>query len=149
MTDTRTPEQRRRIMQAVKTKDTGPEKLVRQLLFRAGYRYRLHRKSLPGHPDIVFPNSKKAIFVNGCFWHSHGCPKGKAPKSRLDYWGPKLKANRERDAANMLQLETLGWSVLTVWQCETTITKSLATKLFRFMEGRGDGKERSGLKTQL
>lgn len=136
MADTRTPEQRRRIMQAVGTKDTGPERVVRRLLYANRFRYRLHAKTLPGRPDIVFPGRKKAIFVHGCFWHSHGCEKGQPPKSRLDYWGPKLKDNRDRDSRNKTQLEALGWSVLTVWQCETRDPESLAARLIAFLGGR-------------
>lgn len=135
MADTRTPEQRRRIMQAVKTRDTGPELAVRRILFRLGYRYRLSAKELPGRPDIVFPGRKRAIFVHGCFWHGHGCAKGHAPKSRLDYWAPKLQANRARDAAQLHELEKLGWSVLTIWQCETRDQEALAANLKRFLGG--------------
>src|ERR1035438_3891223 len=111
MADTRTPEQRRRIMQSVGTRDTGPELKVRRLLFSLGYRYRLNAKKLPGRPDIVFPGRMKAIFVHGCFWHGHGCRKGRAPKSRIEYWKPKLKNNRRRDLAQSRALKTLGWSV--------------------------------------
>jgi len=136
MTDTRTPEQRRRIMQSVKTRDTGPELIVRRVLFSLGYRYRLNAKKLPGKPDITFPGRRKAIFVHGCFWHAHGCSKGKAPKSRLEYWGPKLKVNKERDAAQALELQSLGWRVLTVWQCETNNVKALRSKLVSFVEDR-------------
>lgn len=135
MADTRTQAQRRRIMQAVNTKDTGPEWAVRRLLFGLGYRYRLHRRGLPGRPDIVFPSLKKAIFVHGCFWHSHDCPKGKAPKSRLDYWGPKLHANRNRDARNSAHLSALGWQVHYVWQCQTLHTETLQRQLVAFLEG--------------
>jgi len=135
MADTRTPEQRRRIMQAVKTRDTGPELTVRRIVYRLGYRYRLNAKRLPGRPDIVLPSSKQAIFVHGCFWHGHGCRKGQAPKSRLEYWEPKLNANRQRDAAQVVALETLGWSVLTVWQCETGDSERLAAKLAQFLAG--------------
>ena len=95
--DTRTEEQRRRIMQAVRTRDTGPEMIVRRLLHSLSYRYRLHRNDLPGKPDVAFLSRRKAIFVHGCFWHGHGCPQGRPPKSRLDYWKPKLDGNRERD----------------------------------------------------
>lgn len=133
MTDTRTKEQRSHIMKSVRTKDTGPEWTVRRLLFSMGYRYRLHRRSLPGCPDIVFPSRKKAIFVHGCFWHAHGCEKGQAPKSRHDYWGPKLAANRRRDARNLKSLKALGWNVLTVWECEIHNAKSLKNKLVSFL----------------
>ena len=129
MVDTRSPEQRRRIMQAVKTKNTGPEWVVRRFLHSRGYRYRLHPKNLPGRPDIVLPGRRLAIFVHGCFWHSHDCPKGRAPKSKLDYWGPKLEANRERDIRKASELEGMGWTVLTIWQCETKDEAVLAKKL--------------------
>lgn len=134
MADTRTPEQRRRIMQAVGTKDTGPEWIVRRLLHKHGYRYRLHPKLLPGKPDIVLRGRKKAIFVHGCFWHAHNCDKGRAPKSKLDYWGPKLAANVERDAKKAGELEALGWSVLTVWQCQTKDERTLLAALIAFVE---------------
>ncbi|KQM96377.1 hypothetical protein ASE77_18785 [Sphingomonas sp. Leaf226] len=116
-------------MQAVKTKDTGPEWVVRRFLHSRGYRYRLHPKNLPGRPDIVLPGRRLAIFVHGCFWHSHDCPKGRAPKSKLDYWGPKLEANRERDIRKASELEGMGWTVLTIWQCETKDEAVLAKKL--------------------
>jgi len=134
MADTRTPEQRRRIMQSVGTRDTGPELIVRRIVYGLGHRYRLNVKGLPGRPDIVFPGRMKAIFVHGCFWHGHGCHKGRAPKSRLDYWKPKLKTNKKRDAAQLLALKVLGWSVLTVWQCETTDPKALSSRLSAFLE---------------
>lgn len=116
--DTRTPEQRRYIMQAVQSSDTGPELKIRRVLHRLGYRYRLHRKNLPGTPDLVFPVRKKVVFVHGCFWHWHGCKYGRLPKSRLDYWQPKLERNRERDREKIRQLESLRWAVHIVWQCE-------------------------------
>jgi DNA mismatch endonuclease (patch repair protein) len=133
MTDTRSPAQRRAIMQAVRGKDTAPEYIVRRLLHRLGYRYRLHAHALPGRPDVVFPSRRKAVFVHGCFWHGHGCVIGQPPKSRLDYWLPKLERNKERDAANRAQLEALGWSVLTVWQCGTRKTEALEADLRAFL----------------
>ena len=138
--DTRTPEQRRRIMQSVGTANTGPELTVRRLLHRLGYRYRLHQKKLPGRPDITFPTRRRAIFVHGCFWHNHGCPKGRAPKSKLDYWGPKLAANKERDTRNEQALRALGWQVATVWQCQIGDSASLETTLTTFLgpPGKGD-----------
>jgi DNA mismatch endonuclease (patch repair protein) len=138
MADTRTPEQRRRIMQSVKTRDTGPELTVRRIVYRLGYRYRLNAKNLPGRPDIVLPGRMKAIFVHGCFWHGHCCRKGRAPKSRLDYWKPKLKTNKKRDAAQLRALTQLGWSVLTVWQCETTDPEALRSRLSIFLEDAPD-----------
>ena len=132
--DTRTPGQRRRIMQAVKSKDTNPEMIVRRCLYAMGYRYRIHRKDLPGRPDIVFSGRQKAIFVHGCFWHWHGCPKGQLPKSRLDYWRPKLEHNVRRDRANIEQLELIGWRVLVIWQCQTTDAVALAGQLRAFLD---------------
>ena len=134
--DTRTPEQRRRIMQAVGTKNTAPELTVRRLLYGMGYRYRLHRKDLPGRPDIAFIGRKKAIFVHGCFWHAHDCPKGRAPKSRLDYWQPKRQANINRDRMNTEHLGARGWTVLIVWQCELSDLDALAARLQDFVEDR-------------
>lgn len=120
-------------MQSVKSKDTKPEMAVRRLLHSRGYRYRLHRKDLPGKPDIVFPGRKKAIFVHGCFWHWHGCAKGQLPKSRLDYWQPKLAKNIERDRTKQEQLESQGWQVLVVWQCETGDLDELGISLKGFL----------------
>ena len=117
MTDWLTVEQRRRVMQAVRSKNTGPEMTVRRIVHRLGYRYRLHKKGLPGKPDLVFARRKRVIFVHGCFWHAHDCKYGRAPTSREDYWLPKLRRNKERDAENRAALEELGWSVLTVWEC--------------------------------
>lgn len=118
MADWLTVEQRSRVMQAIKSKDTGPEMLVRRLVHGLGYRYRLHKKGLPGRPDLVFAGRKKIIFVHGCFWHAHDCRFGRAPKSRQDYWIPKLRRNKERDEENRTQLEALGWEVLTIWECQ-------------------------------
>lgn len=132
--DTRSPEQRSRIMASVRTANTGPEWTVRRLLHASGYRYRLHSRSLPGKPDIVFSAKRKAIFVHGCFWHSHDCSKGRPPKSRLDYWEPKLQANRARDARNLAELEALGWQTLTVWQCETKDSDTLLKQLTEFLD---------------
>ena len=131
--DTRTPEQRRRIMQAVRSKDTKPEIIVRRFLHAMGYRYRLHRKDLPGRPDIAFIGRRKAIFVHGCYWHQHGCPKGRLPKSRLDYWEPKLEKNVKRDKTKIEQLESLGWKSLVLWQCELTDVGALAIRLQEFL----------------
>lgn len=134
MVDTRSPEQRRRIMQSVKTKDTGPELTVRRALFAAGYRFRLHRRDLPGCPDIVFPGRKKVVFVHGCFWHGHGCAKGQGSKSRREYWGPKLDANRARDERNLQELRALGWNTLVIWQCELAHMDGLLTRLGTFLK---------------
>lgn len=132
--DTRSPDQRRRIMQSVKSKNTGPEMKVRRVLHAMGYRFRLHRKDLPGKPDIVLPKHRKAIFVHGCFWHSHGCSKGQLPKSRLDYWLPKLERNAARDREKVEELETLGWKVLVIWQCEIQDADALRKRLGTFVD---------------
>lgn len=136
MADTRSTAQRRKIMQAVKSKDTGPEMKVRRVLTDLGYRYRLHRKDLPGRPDVALIGRRKAIFVHGCFWHGHECQKGRAPKSRLDYWGPKLAANRDRDERKAQELRDIGWSVLTIWQCETA-DPALSDRLINFLGKAG------------
>jgi DNA mismatch endonuclease (patch repair protein) len=132
--DTRSPEQRRRIMQAVKSKDTRPELVTRRLLHAMGYRFRLHRKDLPGRPDIVLPKHRKVIFVHGCFWHAHGCPKGQPPKSRPDYWLPKLEANVRRDDSKINDLRAMGWKILIIWQCETRDHAVLAERLQQFVD---------------
>lgn len=134
MADTRTPVQRRRIMQSVKTKDTGPEMAVRKLLFAMGYRYRLHRKDLPGKPDIVLPTRRKIILVHGCFWHGHECAKGRLAKSRTDYWAAKVAANQARDKRNLKDLRSLGWETLVVWQCELSNPERLVRRLRAFVE---------------
>src|SRR4051794_6915666 len=95
--DTRSPEQRRRIMQSVRTKGTGAELAIRRKLHRLGYRFRVNDRSLPGSPDLVFTARKRVIMVHGCFWHGHDCPKGRAPKSKLEYWEPKIASNQWRD----------------------------------------------------
>lgn len=131
--DTRTPEKRSEIMSAVRTEDTGPELLVRKLLSAQGYRYRLHRKDLPGRPDIVFPGRRKAVFVHGCFWHGHRCAKGRLPKSRLRYWKPKIAENKKRDARNIAKLKRSGWRASVVWQCELKSAGTLVRKLKTFL----------------
>ena len=108
---------------------------VRGLLTEIGARYRLNVRGLPGRPDIANKTRQKAIFVHGCFWHAHGCRYGKPPKSRLDYWLPKLEQNKKRDAERCAQLEALGWDVLTVWQCETRDIEALTTALRAFLDG--------------
>lgn len=118
MIDRLTPAQRSNLMRSVRGKNTLPEMIVRREAHGAGFRYRLHRKDLPGRPDLCFPSRKKIIFVHGCFWHGHGCKIGKLPKSRLDFWRPKIERNRKRDADVLSQLEAAGWSTLIIWQCE-------------------------------
>lgn len=143
--DTRTKAKRSQIMSSVKTKDTGPELAIRKLLFAHGYRYRLHRADLPGKPDIAFPGRGKVVFVHGCYWHGHGCDKGRLPKSRLDYWRPKIALNKKRDARNIGKLRRLGWSALTVWQCQLKTAESLTKKIQRFLgKSNVQKKRRSG-----
>ncbi|MFC5865134.1 very short patch repair endonuclease [Acidicapsa dinghuensis] len=110
-------------MSKIRSKNTAPEILLRSLLHRAGYRFRIHRKDLPGTPDIVFPNLRKVIFVHGCFWHQHpDCREGRVPGSRREYWQPKLARNQERDATAIKQLIQQGWNAMTVWECEIEIS---------------------------
>jgi DNA mismatch endonuclease (patch repair protein) len=131
--DTRTPEQRRRIMQSVRQKDTAPELAVRRGLHALGYRFRLHTKDLPGRPDLVFPSRRRVIFVHGCFWHGHDCPKGRLPASRLDYWRPKVAANKERDERTVNMLERAGWRCFVVWQCQTRDIGQTVNKIVDFL----------------
>jgi DNA mismatch endonuclease, patch repair protein len=133
MADTRTKEQRSRIMKSVGTYHTGPELTVRRLLHRLGYRYRLHRRDLPGRPDIVFPGRRKAIFIHGCFWHGHDCSKGKLPKSRTEYWTAKIRANQDRDVRAVAGLEDAGWQTLSVWQCELKSLNAIDRVLREFL----------------
>lgn len=116
-----------------------PEMQVRAIVRALGYRYRLHRKTLPGHPDIIFPSLKKAIFVNGCFWHQHcstRCKIQRVPKSNLEYWLPKLERNRLRDIQNHKALRRLGWRVMTVWECEIRNVLTTERKLQVFLESQ-------------
>ncbi|MDF0730187.1 very short patch repair endonuclease [Pseudomonas entomophila] len=136
--DTLTPSERSTRMAGVKAKDTKPEMLVRRLLYALGFRYRLHERDLPGCPDIVFRGRKKAIFVHGCFWHRHeGCPLARWPKSRLEFWIPKLEGNRARDVRNQLQLQSQGWDALVIWECELKDLNLLEKKLNGFL-GQGN-----------
>lgn len=139
MTDTMSREERSRRMALIRSGDTKPEMLVRRLLHGMGYRYRLHRRNLPGTPDLVFTSRRAVVFVHGCFWHRHaGCPLARLPKSRMDFWRPKLEGNRERDVRNVAALESEGWRVLTVWECELKDMDRLASKLRRFLDGGGE-----------
>lgn len=118
--DTLTPEERSRMMGKIKGKNTKPEMVVRSLCHAMGLRFRLHRKDLPGSPDMVFPKYRLCLFVHGCFWHRHpGCKYAYTPKTRLDFWLPKLQRNVERDREKEEALRALGWRVEVVWECET------------------------------
>ena len=130
MTDVFDPEKRSAVMRRVKARDTGPEKTVRRLLTALGVRYRLHRKDLPGKPDIVMAGRRLVIFVHGCFWHGHDCPRGaRVPKANRDYWLAKVGRNRERDIASRATLEASGWRVETVWECELKDEVALTARL--------------------
>ena len=125
--DVHTPEQRARNMSAIKGANTKPEKRVRSLLHRLGYRFRLHRKDLPGKPDIVLPRHRIVIFVHGCFWHCHDCRWGVVePKTRPQFWSEKRHGTVERDRRNVAALQAVGWRVFVVWECETQSEESLA-----------------------
>ena len=132
--DKLTPERRSANMRAIRSKSTKPEMLVRRLVYSMGYRYRLHRKDLPGKPDLVFIGRRKVIFVHGCFWHQHsGCREGRIPNTRQDYWVPKLAGNVQRDKQNQNQLAVAGLAVMIVWECETKDVSSLKKRLEDFL----------------
>lgn len=105
-------------MAAVRSRDTKPEKIVRSRLFQSGFRYRLYERKLPGAPDIVLPRYRIAIFVHGCFWHGHDCPRGRRPETNQEFWNRKIEANIARDYRNRAALEDLGWAVYTLWTCQ-------------------------------
>ncbi len=134
MTDIVSKGTRSRMMSAVPQADSKPELLVRRMLHTMGYRYRLHRRNLPGTPDIVFPGRRKVIFVHGCFWHRHGCRKTTTPKSNQEYWKAKFDDNRRRDRRVVAQLRQRGWEVLVVWECQTKRRNWLVQYLVRFLD---------------
>lgn len=135
--DSLSKEERSEIMARVRSKNMRPELFVRKLVFALGYRYRLHARDLPGCPDLVFRPRRKVIFVHGCFWHRHAnCALARMPKSRLDFWAPKLEGNRERDEKNKRTLHREGWKVLTVWECELDDAKRLDTRIRRFLDAQ-------------
>lgn len=120
-------------MASVGTRDTGAERAVRSLVHRLGYRYSLRRADLPGKPDLAFVSRQKVIFVHGCFWHGHACKYGRLPKSRLEYWKPKIAKNKARDRLQVTKLNEHGWSVLTVWQCQLKNQRSLKARIKEFL----------------
>lgn len=133
--DTLSPAQRSERMSRVRGTDTKPELAVRRLVHSMGYRYRLHSRKLPGIPDMVFPRRRKIIFVHGCYWHRHeGCRNCRLPKTRLDFWVPKLEGNRRRDIENQQKLRELGWDVLVIWECEIKDRQALTDRLKNFLE---------------
>ena len=126
---------RRKIMQSVGRTNTHPEIIVRRLVHALGYRFRLHRRGLPGTPDIVLPRHHAVIFVHGCFWHRHkGCPKASMPKSRIDYWSQKFASNVRRDEKAISELTEMGWRVLVVWECEIKTVDTLSERMKVFLE---------------
>jgi DNA mismatch endonuclease Vsr len=131
--DSLTPQQRSAAMAAVRSQNTLPELVVRRLLFSLGYRYRLHARDLPGRPDIVFRSRQCAVFVNGCFWHGHMCPRAGKPASNIKFWRKKINGNRERDRRVVKELRKAGWRVLTVWQCEIKDHVRLERRLSKFL----------------
>lgn len=134
MADVMSKAARRRVMQAVKGRDTKPEMVVRSLVHRMGYRFRLHRRDLPGTPDLVFPRLKAVIFVHGCFWHRHSCVNGRRiPETRRQFWLAKFAGNRQRDQRNITKLRRAGWRVLVVWECQLRRRGQRAETVKRFL----------------
>ncbi|HQU59793.1 MAG TPA: DNA mismatch endonuclease Vsr [Saprospiraceae bacterium] len=122
------------IMKRVKSSNTRPEMLIRKYLFSKGYRYRLHKKDIPGKPDLIFPAKKKIIFINGCFWHGHDCKRGaRIPKANREYWLKKIGRNVERDKENFSKLKELGYKVAVIWECEMKDFQAIAEKLATFL----------------
>ena len=135
--------ERRAMMARVGQKDTKPELIVRRLLHSLGCRYRLHRKDIPGTPDICFLGRKKAIFVHGCFWHRHeGCHRTTTPKTRTSFWEEKFRVNVVRDRQKMADLHLLGWDALIVWECETKDKSKLESRLVNFLSPEVDKKRK-------
>jgi len=121
-------------MRRIRSKGMLPELAVRSMVHRMGYRFRLHRKGLPGKPDLVFLSRRKVIFVHGCFWHSHrGCTMAHKPKTNADYWGPKLQRNRTRDKKNLSVLTALGWKPLVIWECELKDAATVGARIRKFL----------------
>src|SRR5271170_1558707 len=134
MVDSLSPAQRSQCMAAIRSENTRPEMAVRRLVHAMGFRYRLHRRDLPGTPDLVFCASRKIIFVHGCFWHTHSCPRGKLkPATNPDFWSRKRKRTIRRDALNRAVLRKTGWKVLTIWECQLRPTGALSKRIARFL----------------
>jgi DNA mismatch endonuclease (patch repair protein) len=129
--------ERSEIMRRVRSTDTTPELIVRKLAHSLGFRYRLHKKELPGKPDLVFSGKRKVIFVHGCFWHGHKCKRGnRLPKKNREYWTKKINSNMRRDKCHTEELIKAGWSVLAIWECETKDQDSLRHKIVEFLSER-------------
>ncbi len=153
MADRMTSEQRHRCMSHIRSKETGPELVLRRALFKEGFRYRLYVKGLPGTPDIVLPGCHTAIFVNGCFWHGHkDCRLASMPSTNTDFWETKIRRNIRRDECNTAMLEAMGWNVMTVWECElqprqigdtvARLTPMLKDNALKWSTAMTDGKRR-------
>ena len=137
MADVFSPEKRSSIMSCVKGRNTKPEMVVRSLIHRMGFRFRLHGRDLPGNPDIVLPRHRKVVFVHGCFWHGHsGCPRSKRPTTNNDFWAKKLDGNIDRDRRFQDELVRARWNVLVIWQCEMKDLSKLIQKLEAFLNDR-------------
>ncbi|MGA3136025.1 MAG: DNA mismatch endonuclease Vsr [Terracidiphilus sp.] len=133
--DSISPKRRSENMRRIRSKGMAPELFVRRLVHSMGYRYRLHSPKLPGKPDLVFPARKKIIEVRGCFWHQHrGCVDSHIPKSRIEYWVPKLQRNKQRDSENLRKLRKLGWDVLLIWECNVRKQDGLSAQVRNFLD---------------
>ncbi len=134
MIDNLSKEQRLRNMKSIKSKDSKPELKVRKLVYALGFRYRLHKKDLPGKPDLVFSKQKKIILVHGCFWHGHNCKRGKVnPKTNANYWSTKISKNISRDKSNIRKLRSLGWKILIVWECKIKNLEQIESRISKFL----------------
>lgn len=149
MADTVTMEVRSRMMSGIRGKDTKPELLVRRMLHSNGFRFRLHRKDLPGHPDIVLRKFTAVIFVHGCFWHGHDCHHFRIPSTRTEWWGAKIDMNRERDTRNIRSLREAGWRVLVIWECamrrgDTALRQEISREIMVWVQSRNQYLELRG-----
>jgi len=139
--DTLSPKERSERMSLIRCTGSAPEMKLRRLVHRMGFRYRLHVKELPGKPDLVFPARNAVIFMHGCFWHRHkGCRLARLPKSKLGFWKPKLEANKERDLRNQQQLESMGWRVLVIWECEMADVEHVSIIIREFLQNEKGAK---------
>jgi DNA mismatch endonuclease (patch repair protein) len=142
MADILSPAERSAMMSRIRSRNTKPELIVRSVLHRMGYRFRLHSRNLPGHPDIVLPRHKTVILVHGCFWHRHhNCRLAYTPKSRKEFWAAKFEVNQSRDLQTCRALRRLGWKVVTIWECQTSDAHELAIRLHRSLS---PGAEQTG-----
>jgi DNA mismatch endonuclease (patch repair protein) len=136
MADFMSPEERSAHMAKIRSKDTKPEILLRRMLHKEGFRYRIHDRRLPGKPDLVFPGRRKVIFVNGCFWHGHDCPVGaRLPKTNTEFWANKRLSNQERDARQRLKILESGWQYIDVWECELSAGTDFLDRVKSFLKG--------------